>query len=344
MKDSDSPILHSTYNCATTITPGYNLQAKQMEDPALSKIIQLKLDGFPKPPQFVWGHDPVMRAYWNCWDSLHVVNGLLVKSTGNNSFPQYAFVVTQCLIESVLQGIHCSPFSGHLGIKRTIMRTKHRFFWYQMASHIKEFVRSCEPVQKISLAPIITKLPCRPLILTSHLYFGPWIIWGPLPETARGNKHLLVVMDHFTKWCEVFPTKDQKAHTIAQILVSTIFSCFGPPSVIHSDQGRNFESHLMQEVCQLMGIHKSRTTAYHPQCDGLVERQNRTLQDILSAYVSDHQDDWDQWVSLAVYAYNTSTHESTGFSPYELVFGRIARTPLELDLDLPLKNPCSQSK
>ena len=99
VKDSDSPILHSTdsysYNCATTITPEYNLQAKQMEDPALSKIIQLKLDGFPKPPRFVWGHDPVMRAYWNCWDSLHVVNGLLVKSTGNNSFPQYAFVVPQ---------------------------------------------------------------------------------------------------------------------------------------------------------------------------------------------------------------------------------------------------------
>lgn len=93
-----------------------------------------------------------------------------------------------------------------------------------------------------------------------------------------------------------------------------------------------------------MGIHKSTTTAYHPQCDGLVERQNRTLQDILSSYVSAHWDDWDQLVSLAVYAYNTSTHESTGFSPYELVFGRIARTPLELDSDIPLKNPCNQSE
>ena len=167
---------------------------------------------------------------------------------------------------------------------------------------------------------------------------------GPLPETARGNRHLLVVMDHFTKWCEVFPTKDQKAYTVAQILVSRIFSRFGPPHVIHSDHGRNFQSNLMQEVCQLMGIHKSRTTVYHPQCDGLVERQNRTLQNILAAYVSDHQDDWDQWVSLAAYAYNTSTHESTGFSPYELVFGRVARTPLEFDLDLPLKNPCCQSE
>ena len=93
-----------------------------------------------------------------------------------------------------------------------------------------------------------------------------------------------------------------------------------------------------------MGVHKSRTTVYHPQCDGLVERQNRTLQDIISSFVSAHQDDWDNWVSLALYAYNTSCHESTGFSPYVLVFGRTARTPLEIDLDIPLKNPASQSE
>ena len=144
---------------------------------------------------------------------------------------------------------------------------------------------------------------------------------GPLPETTRGNKHLLVVMDHFTKWCEVFPTHNQRASTVADILVNRVFSGFGPPTIIHSDQGRNFESNLMQEVCSLMGIHKSRTTAYHPQCDGQVGRQNRTLQEMLAAFVSEHKDDWDSWVSLAVYAYNTSCHEPTGFSPYELVFG-----------------------
>ena len=167
---------------------------------------------------------------------------------------------------------------------------------------------------------------------------------GPLPETARGNKHLLVIMDYFTKWCEAFPTKDQRASTVAEVLVSRVFSRFGPPAIIHSDQGRNFESHLMHEICRLMGIHKSRTTAYHPQCDGQVERQNRTLQNILSSFVSQHKDDWDNWVALAVYAYNTSCHESTGFSPYEMVFGRDARTPIEIDLGLPLKNPCSQSE
>ena len=91
-----------------------------------------------------------------------------------------------------------------------------------------------------------------------------------------------------------------------------------------------------------MGVHISRTSAYHPQGDGQVERHNRTIQDILASYVSQHKDDWDLWVDLAVYAYNTSIHTATGFSPYELVFGRVARTPIELDLRLPMKNPCTQ--
>ena len=109
---------------------------------------------------------------------------------------------------------------------------------------------------------------------------------GPLPETPRCNKHLLVVKDHFTKWCEIFPTPDQKARTVAQTLVSSLFGHVGPFQIIHSDQGRNVESDLMHEVCQIMGIHKSKTTAYHPQCDVLVERQNRKIQDIPSAFVS----------------------------------------------------------
>ena len=80
------------------------------------------------------------------------------------------------------------------------------------------------------------------------------------------------------------------------------------------------------------------------QCDGQVERQNRTLQDMLSAFVSQNRDDWNLWVDLAVYAYNTSSHESTGYSPYELVFGRVARTPIEVDLGLPLKHPISPTE
>jgi transposase InsO family protein len=133
---------------------------------------------------------------------------------------------------------------------------------------------------------------------------------GPLPETNCGNKHILVLMDHFTKWCEAFPTPDQKASTVAKILVDRVFSRFGPPVVLHSDQGANVESRLMHEVCDVMGIKKTRTTAYHPQYDGQVERQNRTLQDMLVAFCTKHGNDWDLWLNAVVFAYNTSRQES----------------------------------
>ena len=117
-------------------------------------------------------------------------------------------------------------------------------------------------------------------------------------------------MDHFTNSCEAFATRDQKATIVANILVSRLFSRFEPPTVIHSDQGQNFDRILMHEVYNLMGLKKTCTTAYHPQCDDLVERQNRTLQAIITNFVFEHSLDWDKWLDKAAFAYNTSVHES----------------------------------
>ena len=331
--------------CATTINPSYNLQAAQREDPRLKVVIDYKSSGMPKPPSFVWCHDPILKALWHCWDSLHIVNNMLVKSDNPESaLPEYSFVIPSHLVPSVLQGIHSSPFAGHLGLKKPFCVQKNCFFWPKMKSDISHFVRSCPNCAQNKLDSSRNTDSLQHIQVSEPFVFWAMDYMGPLPETPRGNKHLLVVMDHFTKWCKIFPTPDQKARMVAQTLVSSLFGHFGPPQIIHSVQGRNFESHLMHEICQIMGTHKSRTTAYHPQCDGLVERQNHTIQDMLSAFVSQHRDDWDTWVSVIAYAYNTSTHEATGFNPYELVLGRTARTPIEIDLDIPLKNPCSQSE
>ena len=177
----------------------------------------------------------------------------------------------------------------------------------------------------------------------------PFTFWamdymGPLPETSRSNKHILVVVDHFTKWCEAFATPHQKATMVAPLLISKIFSRFGPPAVLHSDQGRNFEGILMHEICDSMGITKTRTTANHPQCDGQTEHQNRTLQNMLSSFVSSQKDDWDLWLDSVIFAYNTSRHDVLGVSPYEVVFGRALRLPLELELGMPHSNPITCSE
>jgi len=202
-----------------------------------------------------------------------------------------------------------------MGICCTIMRCRERFFWPKMKDSVIRFIDNCEECSQSNYETKQTRAPLKPIEVSEPFVFWALDYMGPLPETASGNRHILVMMDHFTKWCEAFATKDQKASTVAHILVSPVFSRFGPPTIIHSDQGKNFDSTVMHEVYNIMGVKKTRTTAYHPQGDGLVERQNRTLQEIIANFVSINGNDWDQWLNQAAFAYNTSVHESTGMSP-----------------------------
>ena len=142
----------------------------------------------------------------------------------------------------------------------------------------------------------------------------------------NNNQYLLVAQDYFTKWPIAIPLPDQKADQISAELVK-VFSTYGQPETIHSDQGRNFESTILSQVLQAFGISKSRTTAYHPQGDGMVERLNRSLLQLLRSYV-DKQDDWEQYLPLVLYAYRTSVHTSTGVSPFTLMYGRQPETDL----------------
>ena len=147
-----------------------------------------------------------------------------------------------------------------------------------------------------------------------------------------GNQYALVFVNYLTKWPEVFPIPDQTAATIARIFVKEIISRHGVPAELLSDRGRSFLSDLMQEVYQLMGVHKLNTTAYHPQTDGLVERFNRTLTDMLAKSVERNGHDWDQHLPFVLFAYRASLQASTQESPFYLLYGRDPRLPTETAL------------
>ena len=151
-----------------------------------------------------------------------------------------------------------------MGVTRTLYRARERFFWPKMAATIQTFINSCSECNRNKSNSKQNKAPLQPIHISEPFLFWAMDYMGPINETARGNRHILVMMDHFTKWCEAFPTRDQKASTVASILVSRVFSRFGPPVFLHSDQGRNLDSNLMHEVYELMGLKKTRTTAYHP--------------------------------------------------------------------------------
>lgn len=155
-------------------------------------------------------------------------------------------------------------------------------------------------------------------------------IMGPLPESNNKNSYILVVGDYFTRWMAAFAIHDQEAATVAQKLVDEVFCRLGIPEQLHSDQGKQFESKLIQELCKILKISKTRTTAYHPQCDGLVERFNRTLQNMIATITTDHPFDWEEALPKVCIAYNTTIHSTTGYSPFYLMYGREPRLPIDI--------------
>ncbi|CAI5665466.1 unnamed protein product [Oreochromis niloticus] len=166
--------------------------------------------------------------------------------------------------------------------------------------------------------------PAKCRLLTRETTFLGHVI------SAQGNRYVLVAMDYFTKWPEAYAVPDQSASTTAEKLVEEMFTRFGVPAELHSDQGRNFESKVFGEICRRLGVEKTRTTPLHPQSDGLVERFNRTLATQLAILTSRHQRDWDRHLPLVLWSYRTAVQESSQCTPAALMFGRELRTPVDL--------------
>ena len=117
---------------------------------------------------------------------------------------------------------------------------------------------------------------------------------------------------------------------MAKTFVEQVITRFGTPLEIHTDQGREFEAGLFRGVCRLLGIHKTRTTPFHPQSDGMVERFNRTVKAMLSMFVAENQDDWDEHLPYVMMAYRSSQHDATKFTPNMLMLGREVGLPLDV--------------
>ena len=215
----------------------------------------------------------------------------------------------------------------HAGAQRTSLRVRRDWFWPRLRTDVKELLRTCEVCQR-SKKDRPTKFQGQ-----RHLYSGrPWQrlavdLVGPMPKTPRGNHQILVVSDHFTRWAHAVAIPDGTAATVARALVEHVFCPWGLPEVLHSDQGAQFESTLMAEVCFLLGIDRSHTTPYHPQGNGVVERNNRTLGDSLRCkLLARTEDDWDLVLPIVMAAYRATPHSTTGYTPNEMTMGRDLRT------------------
>lgn len=308
------------------------LAQAQMDDRELRQIIDCK----KQADECHMPDDPELHKYAPVWSQLHVQGSRLVRipPAHSDAASQTQVVLPCSLIPKVLAQLHNDATGGHLGVHKLQGKVKDRFYWPGWFGDVKRWVKECVDC---SSRKTQGKLPCAPLqpSVTSRPFERVALdILGPLPETPCKNKYILVIGDYFSKWTEAFPLPNQEASTIAKVLTEEWVCRFGVPRSIHSDQGRNFESTLFREVCRLLHIHKSRTSPYHAQSDGLIERFNRTLLSMLSLFVEDNQLNWDTLLPYVMLAYRSSVHASTAFTPYKVLFGQEIVLPIDIMLNL----------
>ena len=229
-----------------------------------------------------------------------------------------------------LELAHDVPMGGHLGSKKTLDRLLSRFYWPGIIHDVSQHCKPCEACQKSGgrKSGKHAHLVSLPIIEEPFQRIAMDIV-GPLIRSKSGNKFILVICDYSTRYPETVPLKNIEAETIAEEL-GKFFSRMGVPTEILTDQGSNFTSQLLKEVYRMLKIEPIRTSPYHPQTDGLVERFNSTLKSMLKKIAKDDPTEWDSWLPYLLFAYREVPNESTGFSPFELLFGRHIRGPLDI--------------
>ncbi|XP_071944659.1 uncharacterized protein [Antedon mediterranea] len=267
-------------------------------------------------------------------DTIKIVckDGILFRQvfTKHQTEPIEHLVVPYPCRNSVLKVSHDIPLAGHLGRKKTLDRIKQRFFWPGIRKDVTEYCNTCENCQKTSKYKTKLKAPMIPLPIISEPFRRIAMdIVGPLARSKTGNKYVLVICDYATRYPEAIPLRSIEAPKIADELIK-LFSRVGVPTEILTDQGSNFTSKLLSQIYKLLSIKGLTTSPYHPQTDGLVERFNGTLKAMIRKFVQDDPREWDKLLPYLLFAYREVPQESTGFSPFELLYGWKVRGPLDI--------------
>ena len=344
--------LIESVSCSTDVIPteldkntsklsNINWMKEQRLNPNLGVIIRLIESGqlFKRKLQ---GKDSTeLKSFLRNKRCLKLVKDVLYrKSYSDNSTTKktlWQLVVPKHFRERALFGCHDDV--GHQGILRTLSLLRERFYWPGMQEEATQYVMHCSRCLRRKTPPQVA--PLQPILVTQPLELVHMDYLSL--EPSKGNiENVLVITDHFTRYALAYPSKTQTAQATARILWDNLICHYGFPERFISDQGRNFESDLIKELCKIAGVKKVHTTPYHPQGNGQCERFNSTLCNMLGTLSEEEKSDWKSHLGCMTHAYNCTKHASTTYSPYYLMFGRHPRLPIDIEFGLNKPN-CSDN-
>ena len=232
---------------------------------------------------------------------------------------------------SCMQLAHAAIMGGHMGIQRTLDRITSHFYWPGIQGDVSRYCQSCDICQRTTPKGRVCKVPLGKMPIVGEPFQRVAVdLVGPItPSTERGNRYILTLVDYATRYPEAIALANIDTSTVAEALL-TIYSRIGFPEEVLSDMGTQFTSGLMREICRLISVRQLTSTPYHPMCNGLVERFNGTLKTILKRLSAERPKDWDRYLPAVLFAYREVEQESTGYSPFELLYGRKVRGPMHI--------------
>ena len=237
-------------------------------------------------------------------------------------------VVPESYRQEIIRLGHTVPLAGHMGRDKTLERISSHFYWPKLSFDISNYVATCPECQLVARKKVNYRAPLKPVPIVTEPFRKIAIdIIGELPRTKTGFRYILTVVDYATRYPDAFPLKTTHSKAIADALI-VYFSRVGIPEEIVSDQGANLISKLMTQLFEQLGISRIKTSVYHPEANGLVERFNGTLKQMLRKFVGECTEYWDKYLPYLLFAYREVPCQSTGYSPFELLYGRTIRGPL----------------
>lgn len=243
--------------------------------------------------------------------------------------PNYRVVATANMFGPILQELHDSKTAGHLGQKKTIERVKRSpFYWPGMVAFARRWVSNCLTCAARKHPKHSKRTPLQNFRVGATMDRVSIDLLGPFPRTSRGNTVILTVTDQYTRWVEAYALREATSVAVARCVVQ--FVCrLGMPLELHSDMGSNVHSKVLQEVCAILGIRKTKTTPYRPCANAISERENAVIKSMLAAFVNQRQTNWDDCLDPVMLAYRSSVHRTLGEAPATMMLGRPLRLPLD---------------